>query len=40
VLNEPNFRDGAQRIAKAMAGEDGTKTAVKELETLAAQERP
>jgi UDP:flavonoid glycosyltransferase YjiC (YdhE family) len=40
VLNEPNFRDGAQRIAKAMAGEDGTKTAVKELETLATQERP
>jgi len=38
VLSEPDFRDGAQRIAKAMATEDGTKTAVIELETLAAQE--
>jgi UDP:flavonoid glycosyltransferase YjiC (YdhE family) len=40
VLSDPNFRDRAQRMGKAMAAEDGTMTAVKELETLAAQERP
>jgi UDP:flavonoid glycosyltransferase YjiC (YdhE family) len=37
VLSEPNFRDGAQRIAKAMIAEDGAKTAGEELETLAAR---
>ena len=36
VLNEPSFRHGAQRIAKAMSAEDGAKMAAEELETLVA----
>jgi len=35
VMTEPGFRNGAQRLAKAMASEDGAKTAADELETLA-----
>jgi UDP:flavonoid glycosyltransferase YjiC (YdhE family) len=40
VITEPGFRDGAQRLAKAMAAEDGAKTAADALETLAGQTRP
>lgn len=38
VLSEPSFRHGAQRLAKAMATEDGAKTAGEELEMLATRE--
>jgi UDP:flavonoid glycosyltransferase YjiC (YdhE family) len=40
VMATPGFRDGAQRLAKAMGIENGAKTAADELETLAAPSRP
>lgn len=35
VVREPRFRTSAQRFARALAGEDGTERAVRELESLA-----
>jgi UDP:flavonoid glycosyltransferase YjiC (YdhE family) len=40
IMTTPGFRDGAQRLAKAMAVEDGAKTTADALETLAAHARP
>jgi MGT family glycosyltransferase len=37
MLDEPRFRDGARRIAEAMAREDGALLAVRELEALPAR---
>ncbi len=39
MLGEPGFRDGARRMAEAMAREDGASRAVAELEALAGAER-
>lgn len=39
VLQEPRFREGARRLATAMALEDGVKTAVEELESLVSSNR-
>ena len=39
VLREPGFREGAQRLATAMALEDGVKTTVEELESVASSNR-
>jgi MGT family glycosyltransferase len=36
VLANPSCRDGARRLARAMAMEDGTRTAVEEVESLVA----
>lgn len=40
VMTTPDFRDAAQRLAKALAIEDGAKTAADELETLVAHVGP
>jgi UDP:flavonoid glycosyltransferase YjiC (YdhE family) len=39
VLSEPRFREGAQRLATAMALEDGVKTVVEELESVVSSTR-
>jgi len=36
VLADPSYHDGARRIARAMTMEDGTRTAVEEIESLIA----
>jgi len=40
VLAEPSYRDGARRIARAVIMEDGTRTAVEEIESLIAPMGP
>lgn len=39
LLGEPRFRDGARRLARALAEEDGARGAVGELEALAGAAR-
>jgi UDP:flavonoid glycosyltransferase YjiC (YdhE family) len=34
IVREPRFRNGAQRFENALAGEDGTERAARELESL------